>query len=370
MKSNVIAIIVFISGLMLMIFFQQQSERLRMEDRARDVGVTYLKREKMPTAGFDAVAADLIWMRTNLRRQPKMSQDVSREEKKEFLIREAKRDYIGYSKVVSLDPTFKRAYNFAILRLMSELPDQAIFLAEMAMTYLKADIKEFSELAGHIASTVQKDYPKAKEYYHDCVAGGPSKDYLGRRYLRTVLRVEGIDPHDKSLDVFSKQIFAYNKEHLSIVKGLEGLGEFGDMPEGEGVKPEAMGQMDFGNMQTESWIQPILLEDIRSFLTRVTLEKNSIPEKTVNQVKDIYKSFAPKGHACSRCYTEYGPGESFCSQCGLNLKPYGICSKNGCGTVLKGHFCHICGTNAPSGFSPPTPVKKTTPDANAPEKPL
>jgi len=340
---------------MLMIFFQQQSERLRMEDRAKDVGVSYLKRDKMPTAGFDAVAADLIWMRTNLRRQPKLRQDISREEKKEFLTREAKRDYIGYSKVVSLDPTFKRAYNFAILRLMSELPDQAINLAEMAMIYLRSDTKEFSELAGHIASTVKKDYKSALGFYENCVAGGPSKEYLGRRYLRTLLRIEGINPYEKNLENQAKQIIAYNLANKGLMTGMEGMGEFGDMGEGaEGA--EGMDQMDFGDIQAESWIQPILLTEIRNFLGRTSLEKHSLSKKKIDEVKNIYKSFAPKGYACQRCYIEYSAGDHFCYQCGLNLKSYGVCTKDGCDSVLKGHFCHTCGTKAPKGFVPPAKV--------------
>lgn len=368
MKSNVVAIIAFLSSLMLMIFFQQQSERLRMEDRAKDVGVSYLKRSKMPTAGFDAVAADLIWMRTNLRRQPKLRQDISREEKKEFLLREAKRDFIGYSKVVQLDPTFKRAYNFAILRLMSELPDQAISLAELAMNYLRADTKEFSELAGHIASTVKKDYKSALDYYENCVAGGPSKEYLGRRYLRTLLRIEGINPYEKNLENQAKQIIAYNEANKGLMTGLEGMGEFGDMGDmGEGAEgAEGMDQMDFGDVQAESWIQPILLTEIRNFLGRTSLEKHSLSKKKIEEVKSIYKSFAPKGHACQRCYVEYSAGDQFCYQCGLNLKPYGVCKKDDCDTILKGHFCHVCGTKSPEGFVPPA---KTTAE-EAPATPL
>lgn len=355
MKSNVVAIIVLLSSVMLMIFFQQQSERLRMDDRAKDVGSSYLKRSKMPTGGFDAVAADLIWMKTNLRRQPKMPQDVAREEKREFLLREAKKDYVGYSKVVSLDPTFKRAYNFAILRLMSELPDQAISLADMAMLYLKDDTKEFSELAGHIASTVKKDYNTALDYYEKCVSGGPSKDYLGRRYLRTMLRIEGINPHEKSLETMAQQIIAYNEANKNMMSSLEGMGEFGDMEGVEGVEgAEGMEQMDFGEVQSESWIQPIILTEIRNFLARTTLEKHKLTKKTVDQIKAIYKSFAPKGYACSRCYVEYEAGDHYCFQCGLNLKAYGLCAKKDCGTILKGHFCHTCGTKAPKGFVPPS----------------
>lgn len=373
MKSNVVAIVALLSSLMLMIFFQQQSERLRKEDRAKDVGVSYLKREKMPTAGFDAVAADLIWMRTNLRRQPKLRQDISREEKKEFLLREAKRDFVGYNKVVLLDPTFKRAYNFAILRLMSELPDQAINLADMAMVYLKNDTKEFSELAGHIASTVKKDYKAALDYYEKCVSGGPSKDYLGRRYLRTLLRIEGINPYEKTLENQAKQIVAYYEANKNMMSSLEGMGEFGDMGmEGmEGIEgAEGMEAMDFGDVQSESWIQPILLDEIRKFLGRTSLEKHSLSNKKIEEVKTIYKSFAPKGHACQKCYAEYDAGDMFCYQCGLDLKPYGVCAKKDCGTILKGHFCHTCGEKAPKGFVPPPRAKPSTDVAEPEAQPL
>lgn len=324
MKGGAASILVLLVSLALMIFLQQKSTALREAERAKDLGVSYLHRSKMPTGGFDAVISDFVWMRTNLKREPKAKKGLSDQEKKAFLKRLAERNFVGYSKVVSLDPTFKKAYNFAILRIMNDVPDQAIALAEMAMLYVDGGKKEFAELAGHIASTIQKDHNKALGYYKICVEGSPEKDYLGRRYLRTILRTKGIDPYAKELPALAERISLYHSEYESVR---------GDGHEGEdGVMEEMAG----------GWIKEIVIDRVRQFMGRAHLEKVDAAVKS--KVEGIYASYRPEGHSCSRCYTVYVEGDRFCSTCGLGLEVFGACKRDN--TILKGKFCHSCGLAA------------------------
>ena len=312
MKNNGLALIILVVATALMIYLQQKSLGLREADRKKDLGVSYLERSKMPTAGFDAVVADFVWMRTNLKREPKAKKGISEEEKRAHRKKLSERNFAGYSKVLSLDPTFKKAYNFAILRIMNDLPDQAISLAELAMLYVDGGKKEFAEMAGHIASTIQKDHKKALGFYEVCVEGTPSKDYLGRRYLRTILRVKGIDPYEKSLEGLSTRINSYHDEYIKAKASI------GDAEEGMG------GAQDGGS--EEHWIQTIVMNNIRDFMGRAHLEKP--PVEMVTKIEGIYASYQPKGHTCSRCYQAYDAGDQFCDSCGLEVEMYGACKRD------------------------------------------
>ncbi len=50
-------------------------------------------------------------------------------------------------------------------------------------------------------------------------------------------------------------------------------------------------------------------------------------------------------HLCMNCITPYNAGQAFCSSCGKDVKPYGLCIKQGCGNVVgDARFCSVCGT--------------------------
>lgn len=336
MKHPVHAYISFVAAFVLMIFLSQKSEELRIKDRAKDVGERYLKRSKPISGGFDAVLADFIWMRTNLSRQMELkTKGMTEQAKKDMLLRIAEKDYNGYAKVVSLDPTFKKAYRFGILRVMTELPDKAISMAELAMQYLKEDVKEFAELAGHISSN-KKDYKLALKFYEKSVSGGPEKAYIGRKYLRTLVRLANLDPYSKDLMTVYGMIKIYDEAHRNAQE------KFGT------EESSSQGMND-------SWVKPTLLKNIKEFLGRVGLEKNDVPENSVKEVKAIYASLAPSENVCTRCYHEISPGDRFCSNCGLKTKVYGVCPHSGCHAVLKGPFCHVCGRTPSSA-----PIKKNS----------
>jgi hypothetical protein len=329
MKGNAFLILTLVVSATLMVFLQQRSVELRLSDRSKDLGQSYMNRQRLvPAAGFDAALADFIWMRTNLRREPKMKEGLSDEEKKAVQKREAERHLEGYNSVVSLDPTFKKAYNFSILRIMTDLPDKAIALAEMAMEYCPESRKEFAEIAGYIASLIKKDDKQSLKYYEICVSGGPEKDYLGRRYLRTILRIEGIDPYDTSLPILAQRIFQYEKVNKSLQASMTGEGE------------DAL--VGLVASSGKSWVQPILMHDIQDFMSRAHLE--NADKGLVVKIQEVYKSLAPSGHVCSRCYRPYEAGDHFCENCGFAVEAYGVCLRDG--TVLRGHYCHVCGVKA------------------------
>jgi len=331
----------------LMIYFSQQSEIVRKKDRSSDVGEEYLSRGRMLTGGFDSVFADFIWMRTNLRAE-KSTKGMSKAQKDEHTINMAKRDFAGFLKVVRLDPTFKKAYKYGILRVRTELPDKAIDLAKLAMHYLREDRKEFAEMASTISTQVKKDYKEALEFLTICVdGGGPNKDYLGRQYLRTVVRLRDIDPKKRDLITMSKIIDVYHELYMKS-SDLENDDMQNFNSEG-GEDPSEMEPMPNDSM-SYAWVMPELRKNVKTFLTRVGLEENKVSKQSIHKVKQIFEELMPSPHACKRCYNELIAGDHFCSYCGLKASVYGVCARDK--TILKGNFCHVCGDVAPKNLSP------------------
>jgi hypothetical protein len=340
MKKPLHVYILFLVSAVLMVYLLQQSEAKRVSDRTQDVGKDFLTRERMITGGFDSVFANFIWMRTNLRPE-KSTKGMSKAEKEEHSNNMAKRDFAGFLKVVKLDPMFKKAYKYGILRVRTELPDKAIGLAERAIHFMKEDRKEFAEMASTISTQVKKDYNEALKFLTICVdGGGPNKDYLGRQYLRTVVRLDGIDPRKQDLITMSKIINIY---HELYMKSSTLDGAMSEMPiEGEGA-PMMEEPQDPGI--SYAWVMPELRKNVKTFLTRVGIEKNDVPKKAVFKVKKIFEDLMPSPNACKRCYNELHAGDHFCTFCGLKAQVHGVCKRDG--TVLKGNFCHKCGDPSP-----------------------
>lgn len=327
MRGSFLYLTILLSSAIVMAALQQRATEQRKVDRSNDLGVSYMDRQRMATAGFDAVLSDFIWMQTNWRRQTREKKEWSQQDKSDNRIREAIKTYTGYSKVVSLDPTFSKAYDIGIMRVMHELPDKAISLAKMAMLYCTAEKRQFAELAGHICSTVKKDFRESLPFYEVCVSGSPNKDYLGRRYLRTLLRIDGIDPYGKELADKVAHIERYHQAHLELMDFNAGHDGFDD---GDGYQEV-----------TSSWIQPIVLDHIRSFMKEAKNQKD-VDSSLIDSVKNIYTSYSPSSHACPECYSTYDSGDLYCTVCGAKVAPFGVCQRDGI-TVLKGKFCHICG---------------------------
>ena len=332
MKGGPIVIVVLVCSLALMAFTQQQTSSKRFEDRAKDFGAPYLTRSKMPTAGFDAIVADLYWMKTILRKTLKLPSSMNWEEKKELLKRDAEQNLVAYSTVVSLDPTFEKAYDFAMLRVMTDLPDEAIKMAELGMVYCPDSRKDIAELAGHIASTVRKDNKQALTFYDVCVEGGPHKDYMANRYLRTLMKTKGMNPDEKGMDAYAKKIFFYHDKHMQLLQAE--MGSMEEMPGEEGVE-----QVEQVSAAGSTWVQPVVLGHIKDFMNKAISKK--VNNKTMGRLKGVYESYASSEHYCKRCLHEYEAGDKFCVQCGDELALFGACLRDG--TVLRGNFCHVCG---------------------------
>ena len=345
MKSP-LHIIVFLASAVLMVFTLQKGVEHREKNRSKDVGTEYLKRSKMLTGGFDSVFADFIWIRTNLRNQD-TPKNMSKAQEEDHIKNMANRDFAGFLKVVKLDPTFENAYDSGISRIENILPDQAITLAEMAIKFMPEKKKKFAEVASNVASRYKKDNNETLRFLRMCVMnGGPSKDYIGRRYLRTKLRLEDIDPHKTDLINMSKIISVYHELYMQTHGLSEEMSAYGgeDTQIEEGAElPEDMSNPD--DLINYEWIMPELRKEVKRFLTRVGTEKNNVPAPSVRKVEQIFESLMPSPYACKTCYLELQPGDVFCSFCGTKAVPYGICLKDQ--TVLKGKFCHVCGDPAP-----------------------
>jgi len=332
MKGGPIVIIVLVCSVALMAFLQQQTASKRFEDRQRDFGASYLTREKLPTGGFDAMVADFIWLKTILRRTLKMPDTLNLEEKNALIKRDAEQNLVAYSSVVSLDPTFEKAYDFAMLRVMTDLPDEAIKMAELGMIYCPKNKKDLAELAGHIASTVRKDNGQALGFYNICVEGSPHKEYLGNRYIRILMKTKGMDPDEQGMDAFAKKILFYHNYHMSLVNTTGGA-------EGGPPAVEAGATVEKISGPGSSWVQPLVMAQIKSFMNKAL--SHEVDERTLGSIKSVYESYRTSEQACRRCLLEYVAGDRFCTQCGLELEVFGACLRDG--TVLRGHFCHTCG---------------------------
>lgn len=342
MKGGPLVLVVLICSFAIMVFTQQKSTSMRFDERARDYGSSYLTRSKVPTAGLDAVVADFLWMRTLQRKSPRLDSSLSREEKKTILKRDAKKIFASYSSVVSLDPTFKKAYDFAMLKVMTDLPDEAIKIAEMGMIYCPDNKKEIAELAGHIAATVRKDNEQALGFYSVCVEGGPHKEYIGNRYLRTFMRTKGIDPDEAGMPAFANRIMFNHKRHKTILEAemlpaIEGEEIPGESPVGvdEGMHGGVEEIVGAGS----TWVQPIVIGQIKNFMNKALT--NEVDKRTLGKIKGVYESYRTSEEACRKCLQPYEAGDKFCFNCGEELEMYGACLRDG--TVLRGDFCHLCG---------------------------
>lgn len=335
MKNTFISLAVFVAAILASMVLNKNAMNVRLSDRSGDVGNSYVMRDKPMTAGFDSVLADLKWMQTYLRGAPHPIKELSEAEKKVRLAKAAQLEQIGYAEVVSLDPTFEKAYRFAVLRLMIDMPREALQLADRGMLYCRENAKDFAELAAYISFKVMNDNQKAFDYYKKCVEGGPAKDYIGRQYLRTLVRLKGFDPHSEDMVTNVKILMIYNDEHQAQTKMFKGFGpDFG-----MGMK------LADGSLVQDSWVKPVLLRKTQELLAKVNMSKaGSLSEQDVAAVKKIYDAMKPPSNLCSTCYAHVLAGDKFCAGCGTKVETYGVCTA--CGAVLKGRFCHECGKDA------------------------
>ncbi len=352
MNNSLLSGAVFVIALIASGWLSKEAGKFRIEDRKSDVGMAYVKRSKMLTAGFDALTADFIWMRTYLRKAPSPQKDASENDKKEISKRAAEMEYAGYTKVVTLDPTFSKAYKFAVLRLMMDLPDNAIMLADQGSAYCKDVSAELDELAAHIAGRIRKDQQQALKYYEKIVAGGaPSKDYLGRQYLRTLVRIKNIDPNSTDPATQADMIAVYDeyrkeKARTAMPGAMPGGMEKGAAGGAPVVESGMMGAMD------QSWIRDFVYEKAVDFLESMRNEeiRKKVDAAKIKSVEDIFAALNPPAHLCRSCYKfQLAPGDKFCAKCGTKAATFGICPSDG--KVLKGDYCPECGKKPGQGTS-------------------
>ncbi|MBF0243825.1 MAG: hypothetical protein HQL31_00950 [Planctomycetes bacterium] len=269
--KNILSILVFIASAVGMVVLNGLTEKRRLADRLVDFeapdNVTFINREKsIYTGGFDSVIADFMWMRNHLKTRVSLDQDAPKEERKAFELESAQRDLAAYVGIVSLDPTFEKAYDFSTLRLMVEQPNEAILLAKMAMRYCTKKKMDFAARAGHIASHVLGDHVLALEYYGVCVKDRPYKEFIGRQYLRTLLRTKGVeDVYDESPETLAKMVLIYYDAHKAIVSASTVDTDYMD--------------------PSETWLKPVILQKISELRSKPGADKVA----ELKRINAIYK---------------------------------------------------------------------------------
>ena len=86
-------------------------------------------------------------------------------------------------------------------------------------------------------------------------------------------------------------------------------------------------------------------EDIRpKLLLAAQKAKASAPtnKHVLKTIKKVMDKVLKDDHLCSKCLSQYAPGDRYCSCCGVKVVVYGICPR--CRTISKGKFCAKCGT--------------------------
>lgn len=348
MNNTFIVGVSFVVSLLLSVVLANKAESYRIQDRQSDVGENYVNRSRMPTSGFDAVMADFIWMKTYLRKSAMPPKDASDEEKKTLMERSAEIEFNGYSKVVGLDPTFEEAYELAIRRLMYHRPKDALLLADRAIKFCKKDKDDFSEMAADISGRIMKKHEMARDYYEKLVSGvSLAKGYVARQYLRTLVRMNNMDPHSQVPDDIAQMISIYHDEIVRLhEKSVEGS-QYAMLMAGGAGGTKGMALSPVG--ADSSYLHVFLYEQTKSFMTQLRNEefRQSLKPEKIQKVQEIFNSLKPSAHLCNNCYSQtLSAGEQYCSNCGIKHEVFGTCSYASCKDkhiVLKGSFCHHCG---------------------------
>ncbi len=301
-----------------------------------------LSRVYLPHLGMDKFVADLKWV--------KIVQEMGWHSEEGEMTREAAIYFANVAdSITDLDPDMATAYELVGLRVAIQAPQHAIDLFGKARKYgLKEDWR-WPFYAGHITERYlsRTDIPeadwraRATAFYGEASDVGGRPAYVDRVWMRCATGSAG---ENSVKQLLAQKTFVMNLKP-AMMAGLGGsMGVVG---------ANSMGLTD----TSYSRLKKVLLREARvtvgELLVQIAEERNPAKKdalrRDLDEVRGVFDVFKPKGHVCSNCLDEYGPGEFFCSNCSKKVDPYGYCL--GCWTrgsliLLQGEYCHICGAKA------------------------
>ena len=289
---------VFIAGNLALFLHSRQEDAIPVKDSI----------SRVPFGGFHKFASDIEWMRfINYMGGLKTINDDNKDEVVKRL-----------DKILSLDPTFGKAYHMGALSLSNASPEKAVEFLKRACDSKDSGLKtnwRIPFLAGFILMHYSQpaNYSEAAVYFEKALerSGQQPEDYVVNCYLRAKGRAKNSE-------------FASNSKLLML-----------DSLYSEWKKSNT------------DMLQSSLIPNLNERLLKAAREARiSEPDNKKVQalVTEISSKLMSDKHLCPSCLSNIAPGEKYCSNCGLKVQLYGTCVK--CGAVMKGRFCANCGNDA------------------------
>lgn len=269
-----------------------------------------------PMGGFNKFASDIQWML--FINYCGGLESVKKENVEEI--------YSRLSSILSNDPNHEAAYEMGGMMFSVRDPKKAveIFTRGAENPNLKNNWK-LPFYAGFVMTQHMKDkddpqrLAKAEVMFRKAIARNSSMPHVFSALIRT--RAKRLMQRGKW-----KGIPIVNDKHAYLCALFNEWQKGGDS-EGQTFSGESVSVED---------LRPRLLEAAQKAKASAPQDKNVL--KTIKKVMDkVLKA----DHLCAKCLSSYGPGDRFCSCCGVRVKVYGVCPR--CRAISKGKFCSKCG---------------------------
>ncbi len=294
----IMVVTVFIGGNLALFLHSRQIDTMPVKDSI----------SRVPFGGFQKFASDIEWMRfINYMGGLRTINDDNKEEVVKRL-----------EKIVSLDPSFGKAYHMGALSLSNASPERAVDFLKRACESKDSSLKTnwgIPFLAGFILEHYypEPNYSEAAVYYEMAIerSGQQPEDHVVNSYLRAKgkARANGEVTNNKLL-LLESLYFEWKKGSMEMMQAS---------------------------------IIPNLNERLVK-AAREAIASDPNNKAIRERVVEISSKLMKDKHLCPGCLTNIAAGDKFCGNCGLKAELYGTCAK--CGQVLKGRYCSNCGADS------------------------
>ena len=249
--------------------------------------------------------------------------------------------------IVANDPGFAKAYEMGALMLSVEEPEKALEILEIgfANKALSSNYK-IPLYAGLILThyfpdkETNKTLSRAEKYSKVAVArsSGGEKGAIGQLIYVKAKKIKNDGTYTFNKDVVisvtsdkqARIIALFDEWRVAQEKSIA-MNSTNSMP----ADFSPAGVDNFNKINYTEMILPLI---------QSAKQSESENKDVIDTITLIRNEMFKGRHLCDKCIFSYGPGEKFCSSCGINVQVYGICPK--CSSVVKGRFCSSCGTDA------------------------
>ncbi|NOY75954.1 MAG: hypothetical protein GXP32_09235 [Kiritimatiellaeota bacterium] len=323
-KSEITHYVVMIVALALSSYLAQ---KLLPEEMA--IAKTRKSLTKAPMGGFNKFSSDVQWMLfiNYCGRQKSVTKE------------NADIIYSKLNNILKNDPDFEKAYAIGGMMLSVRAPLKAYdILKRGAENPHLAKNSKLPFLAGFILEHNVKDADKAdrlqeaERMFKMAIKRSGSPEYhLYSALLRT--RAQLMLQGDKT---WREGIVLVNKKHAYLAACFDEWDRSRTADGTLGAKGAVMVEGAVMSGDTGAKLTKRMLKTCQE------LRKANPDEQNVAKtIALVMNKVLGSSNLCTHCLAPYNAGDKFCSQCGTQVDPYGICVK--CGAVLHGPFCSKCG---------------------------